>query len=54
MRGTLSRERSFVVNLVKLLEVGTLGTLGAVLVLSYGRKLGKNGMFFSKCGLLHR
>ena len=48
MRGTPSRERLFVVNLVKLLEVGTLGTLGVVLVSAYGRKLGKKGRFFSK------
>ena len=48
MRGTPFGERLSVVNLVKVLEVGTLRALGEVLVSTYGRKSGKNGMFFSK------
>ena len=48
MRGTLFGERLFVVKLVKLLDVGTLGTLGVVLGLAYGMKSGKNDMSFSK------
>ena len=48
MRGTPYGERLFVVNLVRLLEVGTLATLGVVLVSVYGRKSGKNDMSFSK------
>ena len=46
MRGIPSRERLPVVSLVKLLEVCTLGTLGVVLLLAYGRKSGKNDRFF--------
>ena len=38
MRGHLSGERLFAVNLVRLLEIGTPTTLGVVLVLVYGRK----------------
>ena len=40
-------ERLFVVNLVKLLEVGTPAISGEVLGLVYGRKLGNNGLSFS-------
>ena len=48
MRGTPSRERLFVVNLAKLPEVSTLGTLGVILVSAHGRKSRKNSMFSSK------
>ena len=48
MRGTPFEERLSVVNLVKVLEVSTLKTLGEILVSTYGRKSEKNGKFFSK------
>ena len=48
MRGTPFGERLCIVNSVRLVDVGTLATLGVVLMLVYGRKLGKNDMSFSK------
>ena len=48
MKGTLYGERLSAINLVRLLEAGTIATLGEVLVLVYERKLGKNNLSFSK------
>ena len=48
MKGSHSGERLLAACLERLLKAGTLATSGVVLVLGYGRKLGKNDLSFSK------